>query len=288
MNRHPTSPPTDSESSDQKRGDALDSCIVATDSTSSGAPRSRLASPRVRWALISSLIVHLILLVVLLFWYLPHREATKQANRQALQQTGASEATQSGSAAGKNLPPELMVDREADDVPDDQLRKSIQSQIESVKKLPDQVKLSQLEKNLKRLKSIANEKSVDQITTRVGSTLGLDTQQYQPKPEVTEGRFDFDTAQLSDVTRRKGTDGQWIYEATLVDKDGRQNKVEMSTADGETMHEMFAKMKQYPMAAGIYRSVVMPMLQKIIEAQRTTKKLAREADQIEAKKKQPR
>ncbi|MGB7345940.1 MAG: hypothetical protein WBD20_17110, partial [Pirellulaceae bacterium] len=63
---------------------------------------------------------------------------------------------------------------------------------------------------------------------------------------------------------------------------GRTSQVELSAAEGETMHEVFTKMKKYPMAAGIYRSVVMPMLQKLIEAEKATKKLAREAERMKA------
>ncbi|MGB7346869.1 MAG: hypothetical protein WBD20_21785, partial [Pirellulaceae bacterium] len=219
------------------------------------ADRVTPKTSRLRWALIVSLIGHAVLLVVLLFWYLPNRNADTTTKDASVAKTQAPAQTDRPAP-----PPELMTPHSGNEIPAEQIEKSIESQIDAVKKLPDEAKLSELDKNLKRLKSIATEQSVQQVTEKIGSTLGLDTQQYQPKNDVPEGRFDFDTAQLSDVTKRKGEKGNWIYDATLIDSKGRTSQVELSAAEGETMHEVFTKMKKYPMAAGIYRSVVMPML----------------------------
>ena len=40
----------------------------------------------------------------------------------------------------------------------------------------------------------------------------------------------------------------------------------MTQAEGEAIYETFQQMKKFPVAAGIYRSVVMPMIQKTLEA----------------------
>jgi predicted RecA/RadA family phage recombinase len=234
---------------------------------------------RLKRALIVSVLAHGVFLLVLVLWYLPKRSADQARTAAA---AASKLEMQKDSRPAPQPPPELVAPKAADDVPAEQIKKSVDSQLEASKKLPPEVKLSELEKNLSRLKSIASEKSVQQVTEKIGSSLGLDTQAYQPKDSVPEGRFDLDTAQLSDVTRQAGKNGQWKYEATLVDASGRTSKVQMAAAEGATMYEVFAKMKKYPMAAGIYRSVVMPMLQKMIEAEKVAKKAAREARRIDA------
>ncbi|QDT11737.1 hypothetical protein [Planctomycetes bacterium K23_9] len=260
----------------KKPESALDADAANSQPTVIAIENEKKQPSRMKRAFIVSLVAHALLLVALLFWYLPSRSSAP-----AVSSGSKSSASPADDRAAPMPPPELMTPKLGDDVPAEQIRKSIDSQIEAVKKLPVEVKLSELDKNLKRLKSFANEKSVEQITEKIGSTLGLDTDQYQAKTEVPEGRFDFNTAQLSDVVRRKGPSGQWIYDATMVDAAGRTSNVEMNAADGATMHDLFSKMKKYPMAAGIYRSVVMPMLQKMIEAEKVAKKAAREAQRIQ-------
>ena len=235
---------------------------------------------RLKRALVVSVIIHALLLLVLLFWYLPTRKAKRDAETTATKSAAKVDTRPSKSPAAP--PPELMTPKPADDVPAEQIEKSIQSQMKASESLPPEAQLSELEKNLSRLKSIANEKSVEQVTQKIGSSLGLDTQAYQPKADVPEGSFDFDTAQLSDVERKTGDDGQYVYEAVMIDSAGRKSTVEMPADQGKTMYDLFGKMKKYPMAAGIYRSVVMPMLQKIIEAEKAAKKAAREARRIQA------
>lgn len=41
----------------------------------------------------------------------------------------------------------------------------------------------------------------------------------------------------------------------------------MGADEGERLHRTFETMKQFPMAKGIYQSVVMPMIQKMLEAE---------------------
>ena len=52
----------------------------------------------------------------------------------------------------------------------------------------------------------------------------------------------------------------------MVDDSGREMEVPMTEAEGEGMYQTFQQMKKFPVAAGIYRKVVMPMIQKTLEA----------------------
>jgi hypothetical protein len=56
------------------------------------------------------------------------------------------------------------------------------------------------------------------------------------------------------------------YEATMIDAQGHQTKVPMSESEGKVAYEAFQKMKQYPAVEGLYRQIVMPLLQKMTDA----------------------
>lgn len=237
-------------------------------------------------AVLISVAFHAALLVSLLFWYRPDpgpsssdNETSPTSTPDPIVKTESKLLVESGDQdASKPL-----------DVPEEQIRKSIESRISDASKVPDRVKLSSLDKNLKRLDAIADPQSVNQLTEKIASTMGLDSQAYQPKPNDAEkfssnpaeasSSFDFDTAQLTDVTRSMGDDGQWIYESELLDRNGNVLTVPMTQSEGAKVYDVFAKLNQYPMAAGIYRSVVMPMLQKMTEAEQVAGVSARQGDQ---------
>jgi len=218
--------------------------------------------------------VHVFIAVVLLFIYLPGPEANDSAGGPVSDsQSGTHDSNSRDARRNPPVPPPA----EVADIPAEQIEKSIEAQMEQVARLSDEEKLTELEKNLQRLESISDTESVQQMTTTIANTLGLDSQQYDPTKEAAEGSFDFDSAQLYDVTRQRGDDGQWQYESILVDSAGRKMNVPMGTGEGETMYSTFEQMKKYPLAEAIYRGVVMPMLQRMIESE----KAARQSPQPE-------
>ena len=219
-----------------------------------------------------SIAVHVFGALLLLCWYVPNR--VDPAADSVAATSSPSDSTDS--SAPKPRPP---APPPASEIPPEQIEASIDSQIAQFEKLPDERKLSELEKNLKRLDRVSNPQSVQQVTTKIASTLGLDTETYQPKESAAEGPFDPSTAQIDDVIRTKSEDGQWIYESILVDAEGRKQNVPMTEDDGETTYEAFQQMKQFPMAAGIYRSVVMPLIQKTVAAAEIAKEAAAKAEQ---------
>jgi hypothetical protein len=240
--------------------------------TEQAEPAATPQRSRYRPAIIVSVVVHLVLAAVLLFWYLPKRNQADSETRQA---SATAPASQRGESQ-KPPPPEPVAD-----VPNEQIEKSVQSQIEQVKQLPDEKKLSELEKNLRRLDAIANPESVEDVSGKIASTLGLNTEQYQPKATPAAGVFDANTAQLQDVTRTRSASGMWQYESVLVDAGGRTMKVPMSAAEGETVYNTFEQMKKFPLAQGIYRSVVMPLIQKMLSAEDAASKASIAAERLQ-------
>lgn len=226
--------------------------------------QSSRRSQRIRRAIVVSVVAHVIGVISLLYWYTP------AANPQ-LTKDSPSTTDPSSDREPRNPPPPAVTPNapRGDDVPKSEIQKSLEAQIEAVKQIPDDQKLDQLEKNIKRLESVSNPKAVNDIAAKITSSLGLDSEQYSAKkPEdVLPGKIDLSKAQLADVTRTRNPDGGWDYVSTLVDDSGREMQVPVTEAEGEAMYEAFQQMKKFPMAAGLYRKVVMPMLQKMVEAQ---------------------
>jgi TolA-binding protein len=224
-----------------------------------------------RKAIILSVSAHVVLAVVLLVWYVPSRRSNS-----AVPTAQVGSATDASGGSSKPPQPEPLLD-----VSPQQVQASIDSQIEQVEKLSDERMLSELEQNLKRLDSLADEESVKQVTTTIASSIGLDQDQYAPQATPADGPFDSKTAQLQDVTRTRTDAGVWEYESILVDDEGRTMEVPMTAAEGETVYNTFEQMKKYPIAEGIYRGVVMPLIQKMLEAQQVTDQIAREAERTQ-------
>ena len=235
---------------------------------------------RKRLAIGISLAFHAILLVVLLVWYVPQPQVASgpQVTTAGAAGGGASDTQSDASSLSKpatnpsadestrTVPAELdNVAQAAADVSPQEIEQSIESQIRSAETLSDQRKLTELEKNLKRLESVASEQSVQQVSSTIAQSLGLDVDQYADKTPPAEGVFDTNTAQLSDVVRTRDESGAWRYETVMVDAEGRQMRVPTDAAGGQQLYDTFELMKRYPMARGVYQSVVMPLLQKMLE-----------------------
>lgn len=241
-------------------------------SDSSSEDASPTPKPRFRRAVVISVSFHLLLLGGLLFWSLPRpSELSKQQSTSAMP-ADDSLSNQQSAPIPKPAPA---------DVPHDQIKDSLADQIDQVAKLPDDKKLSELEKNLKRLEEVADEESVADVSVAIASSLGLDSEQYAEKEASTEGEFDANSAQLIDVSRKRNESGEWVYESIMVDANGHQQTVQMDQANGELIFQTFQQMKKYPMAEGIYRSVVMPLMQQMLEAQDLAEKAAIEAERLE-------
>ena len=240
--------------------------IVVKDDALPAQPSRR--KHRLRRAIIVSVVVHLIGVISLLCWYIP-------TNKPQLTDQSSATNESSNDTAPRNPPaPAKPTARRGDEVSGDQIQKSLESQIEAVKQIPDEQKLDQLERNLKRLESISTPESASEAAAKVSSSLGLDSDQYAAKkPEdVAPGKIDLNKAQLVDVKRTRNQKGGWSYVSTLVDDKGREMEVPMTEAEGDAVYETFQQMKKFPVAAGIYRSVVMPMMQKILDAKSSSKK----------------
>ena len=119
------------------------------------------------------------------------------------------------------------------------------------------------------------------VTASIADTLGLESGPT-PSDAPPSGDLDPETAQIHDVQRKRNDSGQWEYMSILVDARGRTQEVPLSPQEGETVYATFEQMKRFPMADGIYRQVVMPLIQKTIAATEMAERAAVEAEKMNA------
>lgn len=250
------------------------------DNAPPATPRQPVGVRNHRRAILISVLVHLGLLVSLLCWYIPHRSKTEALpDRQ-------SAASDSGDPVTSRTPPSSP-STSGEDVPAEQIQASLESAMEQTGGLSTEQKLSELEKNLKRLNSISSPESIQDTTDKIAETLGLSSGPT-PSSKPAQGAFDTATAQIHDVTRARQEDGSWIYHTVLVDKAGRTQQVELAEAEGKSTYNTFQQLKKFPMAEGIYRQLVMPMLQSVLDAADAADKQAHRLKQEQAVDQQQR
>jgi hypothetical protein len=232
----------------------------------------RPGSSRHRTAIIASVAFHVALIGTLLIWYFPAkpptvpqaavaRMAEVDIRTAAPTKPGDSEAASSDAASPETSPRDRSPSA---DVPPDQVDSAIRSAIEQTASVSDEKKLSELQKNVSKIDQVASEKSIEEIGSLIQTATGLPPRASGPAEGSIDGPFDFDTAQFHDVTREAATDGQWKYRSVMVDADGRTIDVELGPEEGKTAYDAMQMVKKSPFAETIYRSMVMPMLDKMI------------------------
>lgn len=227
--------------------------------------KSRFSTRNV--AISVSLAFHAVLFVVLLIWYVPRPGGSPVSTVKSVS-PDADGSKETGDRPPPSPPSDLLpTELTPDDLVADEINDSIESQIEQSERLTVEQKQSELEKNLKRLDSLADKESVDAVSATIANTLGLDSEQYEDSKAPADGPLDTESAQIMDVRKSQSDDGRVQYETRMVDSAGREMWVPMNQVEGEQLYETFETMKKFPMAKGIYQSVVMPMMQKMLESE---------------------
>lgn len=226
-----------------------------------------------RRSIIISVIFHGVLLISLLCWYIPQR--VESTNQKTLQSSSTN-----FDPPQPSVPPPLPP-TPGSNVPAGQIEASLKSAMDQTRDLSNERKLTELEKNLERLDSISSAESVQKTTQKIAGVLGLSSGP-RPKTQPIVGAFDINTAQIHDVTRSRDDNGNWRYQSVLVDAGGRTQQVELSDKNGEATFNTFQQLKKFPMANGIYRELVMPMLQKMLAAADASQAQVRKAKQQQA------
>ncbi|MDO4575918.1 MAG: hypothetical protein Q4D98_11970 [Planctomycetia bacterium] len=128
--------------------------------------------------------------------------------------------------------------------------------------------LAELAQQGKQLKKFATEESVEKVAEQIHQWYGLEERASEPEFLPPEGPFDFDTAQIHDVARATDENGKYRYTAILCDAQGRSMRVELPPDQGKPLYQTMQMIQQNPLMETLYRSTVMPMLDKMLREKR--------------------
>lgn len=246
--------------------------VSNTNEPSHGEHPAKRGWSRTRLAVGASVVFHIVLAAVLLGWYFPKQQtdekgAVADAGTNAVTETQVANDPASSTIDGqlRDAKPDAMQQLPpADNIPREQIDASLRSAVESTKSISDERKLSELERNLQRLEQVASEQSIEGVGEAIRSAAGLQDRASVPAAETVDGQFDFDSAQFHDVSREMDKNGNWVYRSILLDAKGRTFQVDLTESEGKTAYETMQMVKASPFAETVYRSMVMPMLDKMI------------------------
>ena len=114
------------------------------------------------------------------------------------------------------------------------------------------------------LNKVSSEESVDQIAAKVAEAQNLPPRATEPSVNPPDGPFDVDTAQIHDCEEIRNDDGSVRYVATMFDAQGRSMTVEMSETEGKQLCKTMIMIHANPIIENVYRSMVVPLLDKKI------------------------
>ncbi|HYW78937.1 MAG TPA: hypothetical protein VE890_05135 [Thermoguttaceae bacterium] len=231
---------------------------------SQGSDEFRPKSKRyLNGGLIVSLLVHVAVVIALVI-YRPWQQEKPAVD--SAQPGAAASPDMTDAAAAKN-PLELR----AQPIPSstaDQVAAKLAESIEQSEQLTEEDNLDELDEQIRRLKQVASEESINQLSdrfqgwlkTRPRATAPAET----PAGTTIEGHLDSATAQLLDVKRTRLEGGAWTYQAVLIDARGRTMEAPMEPADGERAFRTLQLLKASPLAESLYRQITLPLLDKML------------------------
>lgn len=226
-----------------------------------------------RWAIIASIAFHIVLVAVLLAWLFPRQSPAD--NRVVAGKNAAGGTGEAVVGEVSNFEPDGQPSRTAeqsasralpaaDNSPLEQIESSLRSVIESTATASEERKMSELRQNVQRLERVASQSSIAEVGEAIRSATALEDRASVPAAKAVGGAFDFDSAQFHDVSRESDQEGKWVYRSILLDAKGRTVEVELTDSEGKTAYETMQMVKASPFAEAVYRSMVMPMLDKLI------------------------
>lgn len=226
-------------------------------------------NPRWRLAVIGSILFHLLLAGALLVAYFPKAPThlsppSSSAVADASEGDLPQDAAVAKSVTSGRSVPEAAAATSEPRLETAQIASAVTAAIENSDRVSDQRKQDELRRNLARLEQLATPQSIDDVSGQVRSAMSLPDRALAPAETPIAGPFDFDTAQFHDVVREPRESGGWRYRSVLVDAAGRTLETELDAEQGESVYETMRMIKSSPLGEAVYRSLVMPLLDKMI------------------------
>ncbi len=153
----------------------------------------------------------------------------------------------------------------------EEVRVKLESIQKRVDQMDDQEKLETLDRVGNRLEQISSQESVTQMAGQMKEWLGTSKRASRPAEEPVEGEFDTSTGQIHELRRSK-TDRGEEYVAVLLDAQGRTLETPISQDVGRRLYPVFETIRKYPLLEGVYREVVMGLLDEVLKERKAPSK----------------
>jgi len=230
---------------------------------SQGCDEFRPKSKRyLRGGLIVSLVLHVAVVLALVI-YRPWRQETPAVDSTP---HGTAVATVSSDAADPVVP-ENPLDLRTQPIPRttaDQVAAKLAESIDQSEQLTEEDNLDKLDEQIRRLEQVASQESIDQLSDRFQGWLKTRPRAIEPAETPIEGHLDSATAQLLEVKRTRGEDGEWTYRSVLIDARGRTEEAPMEPAEGARAFRTLQLLRASPLAESVYRQITLPLLDKML------------------------
>ncbi len=210
-----------------------------------------------RLAIGLSITFHLCLLAVLFIVYIPPRASFSPPDSSKKPDNSKFQAERNAAAQAKQASTSATI------------QSSVKAHMETAVNKPAAEALVELDTKVRQLDKYIDARTVEETAKAVAGSLGIERSTYQPKADPVPGALDPDTAQILDIVPNAGGFKEEAYMATMIDAEGHQAQIPMSESEGKTAYDAFQKMKNYPALEGLYRQIVMPLIQKIISSPET-------------------
>jgi hypothetical protein len=210
-----------------------------------------------RLAIALSIAFHVCLLAVLVIIYIPRRESKSPSDSASKPGISESQADRLVAAQAKQAATSTAI------------QSSVKAHVEAAANKPPAETLAELDTKARQLDKYIDARTVEETAEAVAGSLGIERSTYQPKDGPVPGALDLDTAQILDIVPNAGGSKEEAYMATMIDAQGHQAQIPISESEGKTAYEAFQKMKNYPALEGLYRQIVMPLIQKMMSSTET-------------------
>ena len=172
-------------------------------------------------------------------------------------------------SAARDDTPHVEIPVDGTQMAESTLQEKVRQKLADAGERSSEENLGELDQRVAQLNQISSPESVDAISEHVGRVMGLQSRATDPAEVKPTGKFDPDSAQFHDVKRLTNKDGSYTYMAILVDAAGRTSELELTEDEGQTLYSTMQKINANPLLGRVYRSMVMPLVDQLLQEQKT-------------------
>jgi len=224
-----------------------------------------------RQAIGVSLCVHVAALIGLFFWQ-PWQEWSDSTGAGSSDPEIADRGDSDGTSGQADQHQKLTERTPVASVTSDKVRDELRLMVQESQELTADQNLERLQGMVQRFDDIGSHQTVDELSRKFEQwwgTRSAPTPQPSDTPEAgsgsTRAEFDSETALIQDVRRHRDEQGDWVYEAVLVDSGGESQVVSLDVVEGQRLHQTMKIVKSSPLVQRIYREITMPIIRRMLQ-----------------------